>query len=108
MLNRKHYNKDVYINLFIFIVFSPWNGGPFPIDQTIGGIVYDANNQIVGAKAFQVVYRIFSNETFNGDSGAIEDQRADAFENEVNKIGQRTYNSFQSVSWFSILTICEL
>ena len=81
------------------LLCSPWNGGVFPIHQTIGGIS-DTNNHIVGARALHIVYRIFANITFNDNLGANEDDRADDFESEVDKIGQRTYESFRS----SVLT----
>ena len=72
----------------------------FPVHQTIGGISNDTDNHIVGARALHIVYRIFANFTSNDNLGVHEDDRADDFESEVERIGQRTYESFRS----SVLT----
>jgi hypothetical protein len=79
---------------------DPWNGGPFQIDENIGGITRDENNSIVGARALHIVYRIYTNITFNEDLGEEEDDRADDFENEVDELGQRSYEYFH----LSVLT----
>lgn len=76
--------------------FSPWNGGIFPVNLAVGGMRYDENNSIVSAQALQIVYRIFANISFNEKLGKLEDPRRDDVQAEMNRIGQRNFETFHS------------
>ncbi|XP_062500022.1 patched domain-containing protein 3-like [Corticium candelabrum] len=79
---------------------DPWNGGLFQASQVIGDISYDPDpskrHTIIGAKALRLIYRIYSNETFDESSGEEVDERADDFERQVDTIGQKKHDELSS------------
>ena len=71
-------------------MYSPWNGGPFILSQHVSGITYKPgtnNMEIEEAKALQLVYRIFGNDSLDETIGDWVDVRGNDFEKEVDKIG---------------------
>ena len=94
-----------YMNLKVsfndsYVACSPWNGGLFQASQVIGDISYDPDpskrHTIIGAKALRLIYRIYSNETFDESSGEEVDERADDFERQVDTIGQKKHDELSS------------
>lgn len=57
---------------------------------------YDANNQIVSARALRMAYRIIGNKSFNKELGQWVHPRENDFGIEVNRIGLRKYETFHS------------
>ena len=66
------------------------------MNQQIGGIIYGRNHEIIGAKALQLVYRIYGNDTLDKTIGDWVDGRGNDFDSEVNKLRQKRHDGFHT------------